>query len=164
MSTTNVLLDHNDAILSSIDPSVIDIHASGAHSGTSDHTILLAQEVEGVYESAGVQFDELADSNAQNILRKLGFVIILVQLVSLVFKGMSGNGGNLAMAYGGAGGGLVTRLGCTVIAVFMLTDIKVIPPIVDMIQEGIVNLGNWLFKQGEGSGGAAYDDFGVGDY
>lgn len=148
MSST-ALLEHAPG-LSSIDPSAFDHSSFSGLGNHGDSVMTLAQsDIEAEYVPAGIAFDDLADSNAQSMMRKIAWVIILAQLVTLIFGGLRGRGGGFAQAYGGAGGSITTRLICTCLAVFMLTDVRVVPPMVDMIQEGIVKMMNWIFQSAQ---------------
>lgn len=151
-NSTALLVEHAPNALASLDPTAFDVNS--IHAADVDTTVL-AQSIEAEYVPAGITFDDLADSNAQSIARKIGFLILLAQLFTVVFKGLGGHGSNIAMAYG-AGGGVLTRLVCTIIAVFMLTDLRVIPPIIDMLQEGVVYLGNWIFQNVEEDASSGY--------
>lgn len=151
-NSTALLVEHAPNAFASLDTTAFDVSLQASD---NIDTTVLAQSVQAEYVPAGITFDDLADSNAQSIARKVGFLILLAQLFTVVFKGLGGHGGNIAMAYG-AGGGVLTRLVCTIIAVFMLTDLRVIPPIIDMLQEGVVYLGNWIFQSVEEDSSAGY--------
>lgn len=159
MSNTTAVINHGNDMLGQLDPSLFDLdllhggalqdHAANIDTSNLD-VHFLAQDYLDDLEidspedtTAGISFDELDDSNAQSIGRKFGFLLILIQIVTVIFKGIGPRGGGFAQAYG-MGGGIATRLICTVIAVVMLSDFKVIPPIVDSIQQVILWVWNWL--------------------
>lgn len=120
-------------------------------SGHDPLSFIAAQEITAEYTNAGVSFDDLANSNAQEITRKIGWAIVLWQLVSLIFAGLSSRGamggpmGAYAGGYGG-GGAFAMKLISTIVAVTFLTDLKVVPPTVDLLQEFFVGIFNFLFK------------------
>lgn len=160
MSTSAAVLDHGSTTLHQLDPTLFDLnllHPTGVqdHLSSVDFTHVdthfLAQgglddlQIEDPESAtAGISFDELEGSNAQSIGRKVGFLIILVQLITVIAKGLGSRPGGFAMAYG-QGGGIATRLICTAAAVVMLSDFRVIPPIVDAITQGILWVWNYTF-------------------
>ena len=128
MSTSTAVLDHGSTTLHQLDPTLLDLnllHPTGVqdHLSSVDFTQVdthfLAQgglddlQIEDPESAtAGISFDELEDSNAQSIGRKVGFLIILVQLITVIAKGLGSRPGGFAMAYG-QGAGIATRLICT---------------------------------------------------
>lgn len=130
-------------------------HVQMFASGVEAHYTLAADPnfKEAKYGNAGINFDKLADGKPQSIARKFGWAILAWQGLSLLGSKLGGRGGgNLAMAYG-QGGGWIGRAIATLIAVVFLTDLSVIPPVVDFLQESAVDVWNYLFNDVVGGDG-----------